>query len=235
MNLLQLYLRPAALMRFAATQGLARSEDEDLGYACHAWLRAMFGALAPKPFRLFDAQARHPARLLAYSVEPADALLKHAQTFSDSLANEALDANNFAGRLMPADWQPGRLLGFEVLACPMTRKDGKEKDLFLRHLDAEPDGKHDRAQIYCDWLSKQMAPAATVGSARLKGFRRVKMLRRSAAAGGGRRLVTLERPQALIDGEIIIRDGAAFTALLLRGLGRHRAFGYGMLLLRPAG
>jgi CRISPR system Cascade subunit CasE len=235
MNLLQLHIRPAALMRFAATQGLARGEDEDLGYACHAWLQAMFGALAPKPFRLFEVQAPHPARLLGYSSESAEALTEHARTFADPLANAAWDSDTFAGRTMPTDWQPGRQVGFEVLACPMSRKDDKEKDVFLRHVDAVPDGTHDRAQVYCEWLAKQLAPAATVVASRLDGFRRVKMLRRSAAAGGGRRLVALERPQALFQGELHIEDPTAFAALLARGIGRHRAFGYGMLLLRPAG
>lgn len=61
------------------------------------------------------------------------------------------------------------------------------------------------------------------------------MLRRSRAEKGGRRLVNLERPQALMTGEMVIADAAAFAALLARGIGRHRAFGYGMLLLRPAG
>lgn len=235
MNLLQLYMRPAALMRFAATQGLARGEDEDLGYVCHAWLQAMFGALAPKPFRLFELQAQRPARLLAYSPESAEALIEHVRTFADPLANAAWDPDTFAGRAMPTGWQPGRHIGFEVLACPMSRKDDKEKDVFLRHVDAAPDGTHDRARVYCGWLAKQLAPAATVVASRLDGFRRVKMLRRGAAVGGGRRLVALERPQALLQGELRIEDPAAFAALLARGIGRHRAFGYGMLLLRPTG
>jgi len=30
-----------------------------------------------------------------------------------------------------------------------------------------------------------------------------------------------------------VRDPTGFAALLARGVGRHRAFGFGMLLLRP--
>ena len=34
---------------------------------------------------------------------------------------------------------------------------------------------------------------------------------------------------------LTVTDGAAFTDRLRRGVGRHTAFGFGMLLLRPAG
>jgi CRISPR system Cascade subunit CasE len=37
----------------------------------------------------------------------------------------------------------------------------------------------------------------------------------------------------LLRGELTVADPDAFSALLARGVGRHRAFGYGMLLLRP--
>lgn len=34
---------------------------------------------------------------------------------------------------------------------------------------------------------------------------------------------------------IRIKDPASFDALLRRGIGRHRAFGFGMMLLSPPG
>ena len=36
-------------------------------------------------------------------------------------------------------------------------------------------------------------------------------------------------------GNLIVSDPAAFAQLLTRGIGRHRAYGFGMLLLRPPG
>ncbi|MFG1332515.1 type I-E CRISPR-associated protein Cas6/Cse3/CasE [Xanthobacter autotrophicus] len=38
---------------------------------------------------------------------------------------------------------------------------------------------------------------------------------------------------AVLVGTLTVRDAQAFAALLARGVGRHRAFGYGMLLLSP--
>ena len=43
-----------------------------------------------------------------------------------------------------------------------------------------------------------------------------------------------EGPDAVMRGILTITDAEAFFNLLTRGVGRHRAFGYGMLLLRPA-
>ncbi len=42
-------------------------------------------------------------------------------------------------------------------------------------------------------------------------------------------------PEAEFEGTLEVLDGTAFHAVLARGIGRHRAFGYGMLLVRPAG
>jgi len=76
--------------------------------------------------------------------------------------------------------------------------------------------------------------AATVGTdaLRLIGFRRVRS-QRNARVGGKVKQRGVERPDALFTGELTIRDAEAFARLLARGIGRHRAFGFGMLLLRP--
>jgi CRISPR system Cascade subunit CasE len=44
-----------------------------------------------------------------------------------------------------------------------------------------------------------------------------------------------EGPDAVMRGNLIVSDPAAFAQLLARGIGRHRAYGFGMLLLRPPG
>ena len=48
---------------------------------------------------------------------------------------------------------------------------------------------------------------------------------------GNARLV---RPSAVLEGTLSITDPVEFRQTLARGIGRHRAFGFGMLLLRPA-
>ena len=56
---------------------------------------------------------------------------------------------------------------------------------------------------------------------------------RQTHSGQNRSHRGVERPDALFTGEITVADPEAFCRLLARGVGRHRAFGFGMLLLRP--
>jgi CRISPR system Cascade subunit CasE len=42
-----------------------------------------------------------------------------------------------------------------------------------------------------------------------------------------------EGPDATIHGELTVTNSEAFGRLLATGVGRHSAYGYGMLLLRP--
>jgi CRISPR system Cascade subunit CasE len=37
----------------------------------------------------------------------------------------------------------------------------------------------------------------------------------------------------LFSGQLQVNDGDAFARLVTSGIGRHRSFGFGMLLLRP--
>ncbi len=43
-----------------------------------------------------------------------------------------------------------------------------------------------------------------------------------------------EGPDVTWHGELTVLDGDKFAARLAAGVGRHSAYGYGMLLLRPA-
>ena len=43
-----------------------------------------------------------------------------------------------------------------------------------------------------------------------------------------------EGPDAVMRGIFTVAEPEAFAGLLSRGIGRHRSYGYGMLLLRPA-
>ncbi|HCB13799.1 MAG TPA: type I-E CRISPR-associated protein Cas6/Cse3/CasE [Gammaproteobacteria bacterium] len=239
--MVQLRLDPVSLIQFAQDHGVNRAADEDLGYGVHAWLAALFGPLAPKPFRLLEPgtawRKDQPLQWLGYSRQDGATLREQAEMFALPLALAVCDvAELTAAKPMPATWPVGRRLGFEVLACPVSRRE-TEKDVFLRRVESmgETHPPVNRAAVYGEWLVRQMEGAATLESVQLAGFRLVRLLRRSQQAATQERrfgqLVVL--PQALLRGVMTVQDEAAFAALLARGVGRHRAFGYGMLLLRP--
>jgi len=141
-----------------------------------------------------------------------------------------------ASRSMPT-WEKGRKLGFQTLVCPIGRKarSGIEKDLFLIHADSQSgDDGLSREEVYCDWAKQRFNDySVTVDYMRLAGFRLVKQMRQTQSAKGERVLRQIVRPQALLEGELTIEDPNRFARLLRHGVGRHRAFGYGMILLRP--
>lgn len=224
------------LLRFLRSQGLESSmADEDLGYGAHAWLRAAFGDLAPQPWRLLQ-DGRRPLRVLGYSTHSAQRLEQRMSEFADPAVYAVCPPNAVEGRKMPS-WRADRHLGFELLACPVGRKarSGTEKDLFLIRADQAGEEQIDRDAVYCQWVRErvQRDQAATVLDIRLDGFRLVKQSRPARSSSEQGRLRRIVRPRALLRGKLAVNDPVTFSHLLEKGVGRHRAFGYGMLLLRP--
>lgn len=235
MFMIELQPDTETLLRFLHSQALDSARDEDLGYGVHVWLRAAFGPLAPQPWRLLQ-DSRRPPRVLGYSQHPAERLRQHMDEFADPATHAVCPTQSIAGRAMPS-WRAARRLGFELLACPVGRKSGTkiEKDVFLIRADKDDTNTLRRDVVYSDWARERIERegAASVTAMRLAGFRLIKQMRRdhtSSTAGGLRQIV---RPQALLRGQLMVQEPHAFSRLLARGIGRHRAFGYGMLLLRP--
>lgn len=232
LTLLQCHPDPRRLAAWATRFGLTAGGD-DLGYAVHTLLATAFGEAAPKPFRHFD-DARG---LLAYSTQDADSLQLAAQTAVPEV-HAALGLERFATRRFPSEWAAGRRLAFELRVRPVRRThDGRERDVFLAEIDKRgaPEAELSREAVYAEWLARELArgEAATVERMQLDGFKLAASLRKGSAAEGRRPAQRVTGPDALFSGELSVRDPAGFAALLTRGVGRHRAFGFGMLLLRP--
>jgi len=207
---------------------MAKHRDADVGYALHAHLRAVFGELAPQPFRHVSTEGRY-ATVLGYSSAGETELIDSAL----SLGWESL-----ATKSMPTPFARGTDLGFEVRVCPVVRKArgaahaGKEKDAFLAALDNGQESPQ-RETVYQTWLGERFAGVASLRGVGLQSFQRSRFFRRAQAdASGLRKGKLVERPDAILGGRLIVEDPTAFDALLRRGVGRHRAFGFGMILLR---
>lgn len=225
--LVRLPINAPRLLRFAAESGI-RQEDETWGYTFHAWLSALFGVDAPKPFRFMEKRNE----LLAYSRNDAVALLEQARAFAAPHAWAALTPEAVASKPMPGRWEAGKRVRLEVLACPVSRTDSGEKDVYLRALDRTGDATPPRAEVYRNWFARQCEGVVHLESVDVLGIRaRARMLRR--ARNGNNCLRVVERPEALLGAQATITSPEGFVRLLTRGIGRHRAFGYGMVLLSP--
>lgn len=235
----QLHLDMERLIRFAEDNGINNPSDEDFGYLAHAWMMAAFNELAMKPYRLFYGRKRESSvKLLGYTTYAPEKLKEHVQTFAEPSVASIFDIAELENtKKMPKKWSEGRRLGFETLVLPVTRKDNKEKDVYLRKVGMGKDAQQifSREKVYLEWLQKQLGEAAGIKSFKLEGFRLTGIFRRHTRTKekGRRSAPFLKRPQALMTGTLVIKNQVKFAELLARGLGRHRAFGYGMLLLKP--
>lgn len=216
--------------------------DVDLGYLLHCELKELFGSESPEPFSVGEARGRH-ATVLAYSQRSRTDLEDHARTFADPAVHAACDfgVGCFEEKELPRVWRSGTRLGFEVRACPVVRmssdgprwRKGAEVDAFLARCWKEEGKPVERSSVYHDWLARELerGGAARLMEFELRGFKREQVIRRDHAQK--RTSHRAERPDALLAGVLEVADGEAFGALLARGIGRHRSFGFGMLLLRP--
>jgi CRISPR system Cascade subunit CasE len=223
---------PLALAAWATRQRLL-SPDGDYGYALHALLTAAFGEKAPKPFRYMGERQG----LLAYTDRRAETLRENAALATPEVAR-ALGLDSLATRQFPTTWHVGQRLAFEVRVRPVVRtKDGRERDVFLHAAEStEPRRVPQREEVYAEWLGQQLSTtgAAKLVHSGLDAFRLTRVVRRVPVTGTGkRRAQTITGPDALFKGELTVTDSEAFARLMARGVGRHRAFGFGMLLLKP--
>jgi CRISPR system Cascade subunit CasE len=228
-----------ALMRFAARTGL-NLRVADGGYILHAVLAALFGDAAPKPFVVRDNGARR-VTLLGYASRGHRDLSDRARALADPLAVAALSIDSMCSKAMPSVWRAGTLYRFETRVCPIVRTSGRstgekprELDAFLhRCLRVGDDSLVDREAVYREWLARELGRdgAALLRETRVVRFQRQQLARRDRS-GPDQHLRRSERPDVSLAGVLEVASPENFAALLSRGLGRHRSFGFGMLLLR---
>lgn len=235
-QLMRLQPDAKALAVWATRHGVL-SPDGDYGYALHGLLSAAFGEQAPKPFRYLGGRQG----LLAYTEASLDVLRMNASLATPDVAR-ALGLDDFDAREFPIVWKSGQMLGFEVRVRPVVRaKDGRERDAFLHAIGDMPaeenGGMSQRAAIYSEWLSKQFKAddAASIIEVQMDAFSLTRVLRKDGASENGKRKAcAVTGPDVVFKGRIQVGNSEAFARLLARGVGRHRAFGFGMLLLKPA-
>ncbi len=216
------------------------TSDCDEGYALHSFLCELFGEQAQKPFFVTDRNFKH-LTLLAYSPYTKKELQIRASTFADPSLYDALDWECYSEKPLPMKWTENLKLGFQIKLCPIKRlsndnhhqKPGYEKDAYLSYLDANKDQEHKktRFEVYEEWGKEQLEKelALLVEGIKVKHFQLVNFQRRNK----DREIVVSKRPEVIIHGTFSIKNEAQFLKILQEGIGRHRAFGFGMLLIQP--
>lgn len=221
----------------------------DEGRALHHLLAETFGPSELHPFRLMAASRAKLGHVYAYSRADGATLQEAARAYALPEIDTICNLSEIMTKVVPDNWASGRRLGFEIRVRPVSRlmkplsdfaghtfAKGAELDTFLiealRRFPAGPSAENNmlntgrpREVVYADWLAARLHDIATLDP----GVRLAHFLRRRTARKGS----SPEGPDAVLQGNLVIRDPIKFRDLLAQGIGRHKAYGYGMLLLRP--
>lgn len=247
-HLIRMPVETRKLARWAAERGWTgrRGTSYDEGRALHHLVTEIWGQGALSCFRILVPPRSQLGCLYAYSRTSATHLHDTACTHAMPEHLEIAEIERLVGKVMPSSWQKGQRLGFDLRVRPIRRlgsdlkgpdatiQSGSEIDAFLlealRNFPNARDGMTERGrsreEVYLDWITERLAPAATLErtASRLVRFHRMRAIRENQESEG---------PDATVKGHLTVTDSTAFSTLLARGIGRHRAYGYGMLLLRP--
>ena len=247
-HLVQMMPDERRVLAWGAERGFLRGDD--VGYVLHGLLGACYGDAAPPVFAWLGAMKGHRApHLLAYSGRSADELRQQAGFFGEPEAMAALGVEGMASKAMPT-FTAGMRLGIEVVTRPVVRggRDvgGKRKsfetDAYIHartvaRLDGRDPDAVDRDGVYRDWLEGRLAEQGVdVQDLRVVARRQTGVARRARPKEeNASYLRAVQGQEVRYDGTVEVVDPQAFSVGLARGVGRHRSFGYGMLVLRPPG
>ena len=226
-----------ALYRLAAKRCWGERRSFDEGRALHHALTEVFGPKTLQPFRLMVPPGKRNAIIYAYSTLAAPELRQNMEISPPDI-QAVFNCSAMCDKLLPTRFETGRRLGFDIRLRPICRfrkqKSVKpcEMDIYQRQaeLHGSDEGWHranNRETVYVKWLKERLASAAEVEEgAILSRFQRSRASRNCHATEG---------PDAVIQGTLKVTSEAKFSEFLSKGVGRHKAYGYGMILLRPAG
>lgn len=214
----------------------------DLGYLVHATLVKMWGDDAPRPFTL-EELPRGFVRLLGYSPADKSLLQERARAVASPDVYEAIRWDRHRAKPMPTAFKAGDRFRFQLRATPVKRRrgSGKEEDAFLVALGPKPpkpapldrvEGAPTRQEVYAKWLNERYPPGIEFKEIRLDSFKLTQFFRRTQDSGA-RKGAVLKRPDVTFSGVLEVSEAELFQETLRKGIGRHRAFGLGMLLLLP--
>jgi CRISPR system Cascade subunit CasE len=227
LHMIQATLDGRRLAKWATVRNM---DADDLGYVSHALMRDAWGNLGPQPFLATEKMGR--VKILGYGAASADDLRSASAEFAEPDVTACIQ--EVTSKEMPESWAEGRRLGFQVRVAPTRQghhEDGRRKEADAITFESGP---ADREEVYRKWLATKFGTAAAVEKAEMTSFRLLTACRRSEVVPDKRPARSITLPDASFAGVLRVTNPEAFSTLIATGVGRHRAFGFGALMLRPA-
>jgi CRISPR system Cascade subunit CasE len=202
-------------------------------------MRKAWGDIAPTPFVVRTEGKR--TLVFGYGVRDASVLRQKAMACADPYLRALFSVQS---KLLPA-FSVGQELGLQVCALPVTRlwkpvngyRAGAEVDAFLARCAAVgSDTKVNRVTVYEEWLARQINPERTgfeLRAVQVEGYQAATVYRRTqGATRTGHRVHRFEAHYKCVG---VVRDPSKVYAMLRRGIGRDKAFGYGAVFVTAPG
>ena len=227
-HLIDVRIDGRAMYAWAKTIGLIGA---DQGYVVHSLICAAYGSHRMQPFRVYQDQHSGQIRLLGYCSAPAAELENERRAVAEPMVSAAVLSE--MSKEMPTSWKVGSTFAFSLVVSPVVTiaRTRREVDAYLR----APEGAA-REDVYLEWLQKRLADKAEIQQLTMKSFSLEKVARRQTANAQGKRPIgsSFTIPRAEFDGVLSVTDSDGFNSLFQKSIGKHGAFGFGALLLRPA-
>ena len=99
----------------------------------------------------------------------------------------------------------------------------------MSQLQREPELQSTREEVYAQWTAENIE---RLGGAVVKQVQTVSS-QMTQTARHGKGVHTFKGPDATVKGIMTVTDSDKFIDLIARGVGRHRTYGYGMIMLEP--
>ena len=233
---------------------MSQSFLEDTDHAVHCLLKESFGETSPKPYRTMSHTGEVYSILYGYSEQTAEELRETALYSQDPAQAKILPPENLESKAMPTEWREGQRLSFETrtrmslnTSSSLERATGEMRQLMDDGV-VHPRSEYDlmvwenhlaklrgtrvppQEEVYAQWLSQAVRRSE---AAVLENDRARLVASRSSVAKRKRDGKGFRGTDAVMRGNLVITNPDNFNTLMARGLGRHRSYGYGMLLLGP--
>jgi CRISPR system Cascade subunit CasE len=192
---------------------LSRRDD---AYSRHELVWSLFAGRdsASRDFLYREVEGRRPSWIVVSARAPADAT-----------GLWRIDTKPYAPALAA-----GRRLGFVLRANPTVTRDGERHDVVMAAMKRDGISRAEAIESAGGaWLERQGARAGF--AVERVGLRIGGYVRHRFERPGSKEMVLSSLD---FEGFLAVTDAAAFVGALTGGLGRGKAFGFGLLLVRPA-
>ena len=234
--LVELYFNIKDLFLLARKRNLPLFKIDN-NYLIHQVLLELFGDNQLKLFSVIEISNKF-IRVLSYSKINHIELQKQAQLYANPFIYNICNWSLIKSKQMPQEWKVNQKLSFEVKIIPIKRLSvplgnfhkNTEIDVFL--YEKIKNRKENRESVYIDWATKLINSKYIVDVKSLKiiSLSQTQMIRRNHQKD--RKSKVLSRTAITFNGVMSVFEPNLFNRILLNGIGRHKSFGFGMILLR---